>query len=321
MKHPEKIIAIATLPHLSTTHRLQLAALPVTVDEILHLSANSLSRLLEIEIQRTWSPRDSNHWYASLSKWYEQEDHHITYLYDERYPPLLRHISDPPFLLTYEGQLDNDAITLSVVGTRNATDEALAAAYSLGLECASAHTIVVSGGARGIDYATHQGTLAAKGKTYVVLGGGLANLNPRDKYLVKQILAHQGACISEFHPLSSPLPWHFPLRNRIISALSPVTVVIQAPQRSGALITADYALRQGRDVVVHRCGLSVRHGMGTRNLVQDGAPIIDSLADIAEATHIVYPQGRAVIVADTLVDDHYPYRMGTHQFDSRPSVV
>lgn len=203
-------------------------------------------------------------------------------LSDGRYPAQLRAIHDPPFLLNVRGALPRwDVPAVAIVGTRNPTEAAVAATLRLAHECAAAGIPVVSGLARGIDAAAHRGALRGAGVTMAVLGSGIDVIYPRShKSLAAHILERDGAIISEYPPGSEPTRYRFPERNRIISGLCRSVVIAQAPARSGALITGDYALEQGRDVYVLREGLEGQTGAGGRNLERDGSGIVATVEDI-----------------------------------------
>jgi DNA processing protein len=155
-------------------------------------------------------------------------------------------------------------------------------ARQLGHDLARAGVTVVSGMARGIDTAAHQGALQAGGYTIAVLGCGVDVVYPRENKKVMQDIAATGAVISEFPPGSAPDAWHFPVRNRIISGLSRCVAVIEAAERSGALITADVALEQGRDVLAVPGNVSSRLSKGTNGLIKQGAKLVEDASDILE---------------------------------------
>lgn len=170
---------------------------------------------------------------------------------------------------------------VAVVGTRRATEAAFAAAFRLGREGAEIGCTVVSGLAHGIDTAAHRGVVAGNGSTVAVLGSGIDVVYPYgNRALGRLILERGGTVVSEYPPGLSPMAHRFPERNRIISGLSRAVVVVEAPKSSGALITAEYGLEQGREVVVHIDGLSGLQGEGTAGLHSDGAPAISSLAEL-----------------------------------------
>jgi len=201
---------------------------------------------------------------------------------DSTYPPQLREIFDPPVTLFHRGTLPENGHTLAgIVGTRFPTGGARRAAYRLGFELALEGVGVVSGLARGIDRESHEGCVEAGGYSIAVLGSGIDRMYPESSREAGQrILKAGGAILSEYPPGTPPLHWHFPARNRIISGLCRSVAVVQAPERSGALITAEYALDQGRDLYVHAAGLAGTAGAGTRRLSESGAPVIRGAYDI-----------------------------------------
>jgi len=201
---------------------------------------------------------------------------------DTRYPRSLAGIFDPPPGLFIRGTLRETDPGVALVGSRHATPYGRKMARQLGHDLARAGVTVVSGMARGIDTAAHQGALQAGGYTIAVLGCGVDVVYPRENKKVMQDIAATGAVISEFPPGSAPDAWHFPVRNRIISGLSRCVAVIEAAERSGALITADVALEQGRDVLAVPGNVSSRLSKGTNGLIKQGAKLVEDASDILE---------------------------------------
>lgn len=205
----------------------------------------------------------------------------IVALFDDDYPKLLEEIYNPPGVLYVDGDVSvlNSILPISVVGTRKASDFSRKAAYEISYDFASAGAVVVSGGAVGIDSAAHKGALAGGGKTILVLGCGINypylmhNKNMRDN------IAKHGALISEFPPNYPGNKYTFPIRNRIISGISKGVVVIEAGEKSGSLITANYACEHNRDVFV-RANQAYPLPKGSRLLVGDGAKIIETAEDV-----------------------------------------
>ncbi|MDR2177838.1 MAG: DNA-processing protein DprA [Treponema sp.] len=195
------------------------------------------------------------------------------------YPPLLREIYDPPALLFYRGALpDGDKPLAAVVGTRRPGGPALKAAFDLGRGLGLRGVSVVSGLALGIDAAAHRGNLEGGARTYAVLGSGPDKIYPvSNRPLARRILESGGGILSEYPPGTGPQKWRFPARNRIISAIARGTLIVEAPARSGALITARFALEHGRDLWVSSAGLG---SGGTARLAEEGAKIISSASDI-----------------------------------------
>jgi len=213
---------------------------------------------------------------------------------DPAYPPALREIYDPPAILFYRGQLPNpENSLLGMVGTRKPSPEASAQAFNLARDLGRMGVSVVSGLAKGIDAMSHKGNLEGGATTFAVLGSGVDEVYPSvNRPLAVRILDNGGAILSEYPPGTGPLKWNFPARNRIISGLSRSVLIVEAPQRSGALITADMALDQGRELWVASSGVqseqeaekSPVHGRydkrGTTKLAGDGAEIIYQAGDV-----------------------------------------
>ncbi len=200
-------------------------------------------------------------------------------IFDEEYPKRLLQLEDSPIVLYYKGKLpDFDEIpSVAIVGPRIITDFGKKAAYSLSLRLAKSGMIVVSGGAVGGDTFAHKGALKCGGKTVMVLGCGLlCNYLPENEALRKSVL-EKGAIISEYPPDSPALGFHFPIRNRIIAALTLGTVVVEAGSKSGALITANIANELGRDVFVIPGSPVKNEYKGSNALLRDGAkPLLDA---------------------------------------------
>jgi DNA processing protein len=201
---------------------------------------------------------------------------------DDSYPEILREIYDPPFAVFVRGDLSlSGRPTVAVVGTRRPTGAGLAAAYELGQELAKEGAVVVSGLALGIDAAAHRGAVDAGGTAVAVFGSGVDRVYPAsNRRLASEILTAGGAFVSEYLPGTEALKHHFPARNRIISGLSTAVVVVEAPEKSGSLITADFALDQGREVFVHSVGAESDYASGSAALVADGAEVITSAGDV-----------------------------------------
>ncbi|MCL6612189.1 MAG: DNA-processing protein DprA [Peptococcaceae bacterium] len=209
----------------------------------------------------------------------------ITFLHfgDPGYPEILRNIFDPPPGLFVKGEIkQSDSQAVALVGSRKATRYGIAAAAKLAGELAGAGVTVVSGMARGIDTAAHRGALAAGGRTIAVLGCGLDVAYPRENAGLMEEIARSGAVVSEFPLGTPPEAWHFPVRNRIISGLSRGVVVVEAASRSGALITADFALDQGREVMAVPGNITSEVSRGPNRLIRQGARPVESAGDILE---------------------------------------
>ncbi len=229
---------------------------------------------------------------------------------DHRYPEVLREIYDPPFMLYVQGSLPRRR-SLSIVGSRRVPLDAEGAAFAMGLESAYAGVLVVSGFARGVDIAAHRGSIQGKGQTIAVLGAGHSYISPKGhRRYVDSLLKYGGAVVSEYAPDISPQRWFFPERNRIISGLSHVVLLVGSPVGSGSLITADFALDQGREVVVYDVGLSESWGLGGAGLVRSGAhriTHIDQISEFLDGDKFLFPR-----VAE-LREDGYTIGRGVRQ--------
>jgi DNA processing protein len=208
----------------------------------------------------------------------------IINLQDKRYPQVLKQIYDPPPVLYIKGSLTRqDNLAISIVGTRRCSLYGQEQASRLAHFLSSAGFTIVSGMARGIDTAAHQGALAAKGRTIAVEGCGLANIFPPENKKLFELIAEWGACISELPLQYEPLAENFPPRNRIIAGLSLGTIVIEAPQNSGALITARVALDNNREVMAVPGKIDSPLSKGAHWLIKQGAKLVESVEDVMEA--------------------------------------
>ena len=206
---------------------------------------------------------------------------------DKEYPQLLSEIYDPPAILYYKGNLEStgDEFAISAVGTRKYSSYGKQITEKIIGELASQEITIVSGLALGIDALVHETTLTHGGRTIAVLGSGLfrENIYPsKNRYLADRICGNNGLLVSEYPPETLPLKGHFPQRNRIIAGLSVATLVLEAPERSGALITAKHALEFNRDVLAVPGNINSINASGTNNLIKLGAKLITSAADVLE---------------------------------------
>ena len=202
---------------------------------------------------------------------------------EDSYPRSLRDLPDPPGVLFVKGEIvPADALAIAVVGSRHATHYGLTQAERLSAGLARAGFTVVSGLARGIDSAAHRGALAAGGRTIAVLASGVMNIYPPENQQLAGEIAERGAVVSESPTRFEPIAGMFPQRNRIISGLSLGVLVVEASQRSGALITARHAMEQGRDVFAVPGPITSRMSHGTHRLIRDGAKLVETVDDILE---------------------------------------
>jgi DNA processing protein len=210
---------------------------------------------------------------------------------DGAYPPLLREIYDPPALLFYRGALpDSERPMAAVVGTRHPTGAAAAQTYEIGRQFGRAGLPVVSGLALGIDALAHRGNIEGGAPTVAVLGCGLDRVYPvSNRDLARRIIEAGGVLLSEYAPGTEPFRWNFPARNRIIAGLARGVLVMEAPAHSGALITAQFALDLGRDLMVASSGVQSPLGAGIRKLVDEGARILGSAAEMFDEWGVANP--------------------------------
>lgn len=209
---------------------------------------------------------------------------------DPRYPLSLRSLVDPPILLYYRGVLPDfqNQLCIAVVGTRKMSEYGRETAYKIAYELAAAGVVVVSGMALGVDSVAACAALAAGGKTVAVFGTGVDIAYPPEHNRLMQHIADRGLVISEFAPGSSPDGWHFPLRNRIISGLCQGTLVIEAHLGSGALITAERAQIQGRDLYAVPGNVGSPSAVGPNNLIRSGANVVLCADDVLKQYSVLY---------------------------------
>lgn len=198
------------------------------------------------------------------------------------YPEPLWEIHDPPIVLWSKGVAPFSPRTVAIVGSRRATPSGLTVARKLGSDLAAAGWTVVSGMALGIDGAAHEGALEAGGETIAVLGCGADIVYPAQHQGLATRIAERGRILSEFPPGDSPMPWHFPLRNRIISGLARAVIVIEASEKSGSLITAKLAMEQGRDVLAVPGSPASGRYRGSHALIKDGARLVETVDDVLD---------------------------------------
>lgn len=222
----------------------------------------------------------------------EKENLQILTLQDAAYPVRLRNIYDPPCVLYVKGRLPviDEEAAIAVVGTRTATPYGLREAEKFGFGLAKGGAAVVSGLARGIDSAAARGALRAGGMTIGVVGNGLDVIYPPENRYLYEDVAAAGALISEYSPGTEPAGKHFPVRNRILSGLSLATLVIEAPEKSGALITAGTALEQGRDVFAVPGPVDAPMSRGCNRLIRDGAGLAADPWDILREYAARWPE-------------------------------
>lgn len=250
------------------------------------LVAAGLEKNLASEFVAARNDIDPNKVWAEL----EQENINIITYYDDNYPKLLKEIYDAPFLLYYKGQMKQDEFALAVVGTRKFTHYGQSVTENIVADLVKNNLTIISGLALGIDSIAHQVALQNQGRTIAVLGTGLdrKSLYPSiNRYLADKIVASDGLILTEFPLGMPPLKHNFPQRNRIISGLSLGTLLIEAGEKSGALITARHALDQNREVFAVPGNIFSPVSIGPNNLIKLGAKAVTSAQEILEALDLV----------------------------------
>lgn len=220
--------------------------------------------------------------------WLEHENHHLITINDPAYPPLLKQISDPPFVLYLLGkpELAKDLLSepqLGMVGSRSASAQGKEIATSFAHGLANNGLVITSGLASGVDGAAHRGALQANiGSTIAVAACGLDRVYPAEHRQLAEQISQRGVLISEFPIGTSPHPGHFPRRNRIISGLSLGVLVVEASMKSGSLITARLALEQDREVFAIPGSINNPVAKGCNNLIRNGAKLVETVEDVLE---------------------------------------
>jgi DNA processing protein len=224
----------------------------------------------------------------------EKENRYIIPFTNEHYPPLLKEIHSPPLVLFVEGRINLlQSPQLAIVGSRNATPAALELAYHFAGQANQLGLTVTSGLARGIDGYAHRGSLEVTGDTLGVTATGLDIVYPASHRTLYEQLRQQGALVSEFIPSTHPLKDHFPRRNRIISGLSLGVLIVEASINSGSLITARFALEQGREVFAIPGSLHNPLAQGCHHLLKQGATLVETVQDIVQS--LPFPQKQVQI--------------------------
>ncbi|MBU0927471.1 MAG: DNA-processing protein DprA [Spirochaetes bacterium] len=277
-------MAIARMPFLSAREKIRLQC-SIGAASLSELGLGDAERIVGRALRgRAW---DAAAWSAEAERdaaFLERVGGSSFAYFDHGYPAILRETSRPPFMLYVRGSLpDPMRPSVAVVGTRYPTGRGLDAALALGMEAGAEGVAVVSGLARGIDSAAHRGALAAGGLSYAVLGRGIDEVYPEsNRELASRMVATGGGIASEYPPGTPPSRWTFPERNRILAGLCRALVVVEAPGASGALISAAFALEEGRDVYVSRSCMGGVRSAGSDALAADGAVALACFGDILD---------------------------------------
>jgi DNA processing protein len=263
---------------------LHLLQLDPTLQCLSHISSHELHRLIHIplplastilqQIQRMNVPR--------LIEDYAKRNIRLITILDPLYPSYLKHISNAPAVLFCKGNVSllQHKRNISVVGARKATEYGIKLVSSFIRPLVREKWLIVSGLAKGIDSLAHKAAIEENGKTIAVIAGGFNHIYPKEHQQLSDIITKQHLLISIYPPERRPEKWMFPERNQIISGLSLGTFVVQAAKKSGSLITAQYALEEGREVFTVPASIFAEEFAGNINLIRDGATIISSYKDI-----------------------------------------
>ena len=279
---PREIILYLNYIYLDNRVILQIED-KIGFDGLLDKTRVELDFINDKNYNKIFNPGSMNSFESYLDKVNKYGYNYVTIL-DDDYPHNLRYIDDRPALLFYKGRLDyeKDKNSIAFVGARKCTDYGKWACKSLTQEVASAGVTTVSGLAYGIDAACHKATLEVGGRTIGIIGCGIDKIYPKQNRKLYEDLEEKGLILSEFPLGTEPISYNFPKRNRIISGLSLATVVIEAKEKSGTMITTRCALDQGKDVFAVPGNINSIYSKGTNKLIQEGSKLITTGADIIE---------------------------------------
>ena len=309
MTHLEACVALNMIPQMGPVRLRRLLDAFGSAEKILlartdQLAAiDGITRPLSENIARWQDHADPT---AELKKAADLGAHIIT-AQDDEYPSALREIHDPPIVLYVRGEItERDRHAVAVVGSRKASHYATECAKKLSFQMAYAGLTVISGLARGIDTAAHQGALAAKGRTLAVIGAGLGELYPPENAQLADRIASSGAVLSEFPIDTKPDRQTFPIRNRIVTGCSFGVLVVEAGANSGALISANMAAEQGRTLYAVPGRIDSPAALGSNRLIQQGAKLVITVADILDDLPLVFrerPELPAAVLPAELTPD------------------
>lgn len=302
-------IHLANLPISSKAINALLVAFHFNPSAIFAASDHELDNVIGIQSKQLVRIRQSA--YDTQERqisWFYRHAVQLVTITDPQYPEALKQIPDPPAFLFVRGVLPQSTTnSIGIVGSRRSTPYGIAAATKLAKELVETDVIVVSGGAEGIDSAAHWGAVRAGGRTIAVLGCGLDVDYPRNNRALFEEIIKNGALITEYPPGAQPDYWRFPLRNRIISGITLGTVVIEAPIKSGALITADRAVEQGKVLMATPGNIDRPSSVGSNDLLRGGATPILETQDILFAVGLISvpasPKHQSVMDLDDISED------------------
>ena len=280
---PRLALTVARMDFLRSYEKLLVAGAAADRDGLMAMAAADVEAVILRALEPgLWDPASCWDRAEEDAEFFASRGISFVAITDPAYPPQLREVFRPPFGLYLRGRLpDPERPAVAVVGTRAPTGRGLAAAYALAAELSGRGVCVVSGLARGIDAAAHRGAARGSGKTLAVLPAGIEAIYPSsNKGLAAAIVDAGGGLVTEYPPATTVNRYRFPERNRIIAGMARSCVVVEAPEGSGALITSDHALTEGRDVFVHGACLGSARNAGGAALASQGAVIVNNAVDV-----------------------------------------
>jgi DNA processing protein len=300
-------LRFALVPGVPPLAQRTLLAAYRTPQAILQATPRELEQHVGHDVAQALARGPLEHLVEATLRWSEGPQHRVVALTDPAYPKALREIGDPPPVLYAHGRVELlDAASIAIVGSRNATAQGRRDAQSFAAALSSVGLCVVSGMALGIDAAAHRGGLASIGSSIAVLGTGIDIVYPRTNRELAHSLAESGCLVSEF-PLGMPsLPGNFPRRNRLISGLARGVLVVEAGKPSGSLITARFALEQGREVFAIPGSIHSSLSKGCHDLIKQGATLVEEaneiLAELRWEPRIPAPPAPPAAIADPFLE-------------------
>ncbi|WP_042356249.1 DNA-processing protein DprA [Bacillus rubiinfantis] len=284
----EKLIALLHYPNCSWNYVFQLLKKDPTLTSFLPYQPIKLSHSVSSTSEKISSQSSRSFFYPEAIhdqiRQYKTNDIYVITYFDKEYPHYLKEIYQPPWALFVKGDLSilKKEPKLAVVGSRQATQYGKNAIRLLFPKLVENNVIIVSGLAKGIDALAHEHAIKNGGQTIGVIAGGFYHLYPKENQQLALEMMRTQLVVSEYPPDTKPQRWHFPARNRIISGLSRGTLIVEAKQKSGSLITANYAVNEGREVFSLPGSIFNPFSQGTNDIIQQGAKLITKAEDILE---------------------------------------
>lgn len=278
----ERLIALHSCRGVSWTLLKKFFEFDPTLEKILLLGEDQLKQKFSMKREQVSNLKEDLQKVNKQIEIYQKKDIQVVTIFDKYYPPLLKQIYDPPWILYCKGDLSLflHENKLSVIGTRDPSQNGLLGLEKIIKPLVMSNWLIVSGLAVGIDGRAHMLAIENNGKTIAVLGSGFDYIYPYCHQKLASIISKENLLISEFPPNTKPQKWHFPMRNRIISGLTKGTLIVEAKSRSGSLITADLALQQGREVFAVPGSILDDRTEGTHWLIQQGAKLTKCSNDV-----------------------------------------